>query len=313
MPNSTIINIAKNLQSKINKGTNLVYFASGTLINKEFFTLPYNNIFLVDIAFSSVRNINKKIFTIPLESISAVNLFKLLNVKINCMVSINEGLGEGGGIYHINSDVFLGYVMPVLADKVIHIGSLEYYSNQGRNKYLHIKQHYLDLPFTNIETLSNGDDNFISPKIFNHSYKGIVTKLYNKSNKNYSFISSGITVNVKHKSIWEDVEKLDACFVIFDNQNQQRLISKFHSNIYPIWINLKDYQSPESVNLSEIKKMIQNNNWESIGLVPNGCHSPTLLTRLIDSSISSLKNVNFYHLNKNDFPTLYNIENETHR
>ena len=305
MSKNKLSNIFDYLHPKINIGTNLVYFASGTNIKKEYFTLPYDNIFLVDMAFKEVNNINSKIFTIPLESTSAVNLFKLLNIEINCMVSINEGLGEGGGIYHINSDVFLGYVMPVFTSMVIHIGSLDYYSYQDRNKYLHIKQHYLDIPFSNIETLSKEDKDYLNPNIFNTRYNGIVTKLYNKSDKNYSFVKEGVNISVIHKSIWEDVEDLDACFVIFDNQRQQKLFSNFHNNIYPIWVNHDKSQFPGAIHLNDIKDLIKDNNWDSIGLLPNGCHYSTLITRLLDSSISSLKDVNFYHLNINDFSTLY--------
>lgn len=293
-----IINaIANEIKPQLNKGKTLVYFASGISIKPEYRTLPYDNVLLVDKNFRKTQKIGEKIITISFESISAINLFRVMKIKIDCMVCINEGLGEGGGIYHINSDVFLGYVFPLFSDNIIHIGSLDYYSNF--NRYQHIKKHYLDLPFLEIKCLNESSNEYISPKLFNRGYEGIVTKLNTKSNKSITIFSNGVEIIIKHSSIWEDINELNIGFVRFDNDRQKRLIEKFHKNVYSIFVNLKDEKG--GLDINQIIKLIKQKKTKSLGFIPNECHYPTMLKRILKNKPSSLEKITFYHLNRNDY------------
>jgi len=119
------------LKKRMRPGKTLVYFASGGRVREEYYSLPYDNVILVDYTFRdrqcTVRRCGGNVICIGLDALEAVWLFRTTGVKIDAFVAINEGLSEGGGRYVINSDIFLGYALPVLADPFIHIGMVEYY------------------------------------------------------------------------------------------------------------------------------------------------------------------------------------------
>ena len=64
----------------------------------------------------------------------------------------------------------------------------------------------------------------------------------------------------------------------------------------------------DAYKVSDISKLINNNQYSHIGFMPNECHYPTMIKRLLNSDISSLRKITFYHLNKGDYSTLYNYQ-----
>lgn len=140
----------------------LVYFASGPS-REEYQALDFDKIYLIDNCFknrnrySSNVSSKRKTTCIGMDCLESIKFLKNENVQIDCFVSLNEGLYEGGGSYAINSDMFLGYAMPLLKEQYIHIMNKNYYHNQ-----YHVS---IDLPYT-IEEIKENDDRYLSPFIF---------------------------------------------------------------------------------------------------------------------------------------------------
>lgn len=296
----------------LNKGKSLVYFASGTYINPEYNRLKYSNIILVDNEFRQNSYNGKNIFCLKMDCIEAVYLFKRLNVIINCFVGLNEGLYEGGGKYAINSDCFLGYCFPILADKLMHIGYPDYY--QGFN-YAHVRKNYLNLPYEEKEVIDNKDTDYVSPSVFSWwGSKAIVTVLNRKSKKEMNFQIKDIRITIKHDSIWSEIKNIDAAFVKYENNFQKEKVESLENKAYAI----KDYQHSVGIlsiltvrkydggfDIDGILNLTIKSQWVRIGIVPNLWDLSSLFSRIESMQFVHLKEIIFYHLNKNDYSELY--------
>ena len=112
----------------------LVYFASGPS-RDEYQDLDFDKIFLIDKCFRNRKRYPHNLFSegkitcIGLDCLESIEFLKNEKVQIDCFVSLNEGLYEGGGSYAINSDMFLGYAMPLFKDRYCHIMNKNYYHN----------------------------------------------------------------------------------------------------------------------------------------------------------------------------------------
>jgi|LSQX01.3.fsa_nt_gb hypothetical protein len=112
----------------------LVYFASGP-IKEEYKDLDFDRIYLIDNCFRRGERFTEhsffegKIVCVGMDCLESIRYLLKENVRINYFVSLNEGFGEGGGSYAINSDIFLGYAMPLFKEQYIHIMNKNYYHN----------------------------------------------------------------------------------------------------------------------------------------------------------------------------------------
>lgn len=143
----------------------LLYLASGNQIKKEYYSLPFDLICLVDYSFLQPVKKKGKFLLLGMDVIDAIKYLKSENLKFDCLVILNEGLREGGGRYSPHTDLVLGYLMPILKDTYIHIMCPWYYNGSwwARNK-TNIK---LDLPYEKFE-LSPQYKDYIDPKIFSN-------------------------------------------------------------------------------------------------------------------------------------------------
>jgi len=293
------------LREKIKPGKTLVYFASGNRIDSEYQNLNFENIILVDYGFRDCSYDGKKIFCLALDSIVAVFVLKKLDIKIDCFVCINEGLYEGGGKYAINSDMFLGYCFPLFTDKLVHIGYKEYYCG---DEYFHLREHFLDLPFKDRSTLSIEDSEYINPSIFSpcNGDKALVTLLEKKSILKHSFKVGKMKVHVKHASIWEYRDNLDALFISYENNDQKTIVENLESKVIDMKSVLKPSRSSFShADIDYIHELCARNNYEKIGFTPFGHDYMGLVHSLEKKGITSIKEVSIFHLNKDDLKYLY--------
>ncbi len=294
------------LKPLVHKGKSLIYFASGTFIKEEYYDLPFENVFLIDSSFKQNKFISNKIICLKLDSLDAVYLFKQINIKIDCFVGLNEGLYEGGGLYPINSDSFLGYCYPVLADAFIHIGCRDYYSE---NKFVHLRKHFLDLPYENKKLIDKSSSNYISPQIFSElGNQASVTLLKNKSKREHKFQVNNLIIHVKHDSIWNFSSQLDASFVRYDNSYQKNIIEKFELNVFPIENNGINQSHYKKYDIDEIIDLCIANKWNCIGIVPTGSNYIEMIESISKKQNIYPKKINFYHLNKNDYKSLYKMQ-----
>jgi hypothetical protein len=274
----------------------LVYFASGRM-RKEYKDLDFDKIYLVDNCFKiRQQNTRKeyfrgKIICLGMDCLVSIACLKNENVQIDYFVCLNEGLWEGGGSYAINSDMFLGYAMPLLKDNYVHIMNRDYYYNEEFRITM-------DWPYE-MEEMPENDDRFISPFVFsNYDYHEGHAKVYQmrrfeKTVKDIQ-INPSIKLQILHDSIWNDYNSLDACGISFSNQGQRDFFFKKEKvfNIYG-----KD--------VDEILDYCEKNSVRRIGLTPFGEASYNIFLRKLKAFKSAYpKEINLYHLNKNDYNTI---------
>lgn len=269
----------------------LVYFASGC-DRPEYQELDFYRIILIDNCFKNRRMYPKSIFNkgkvtcIGSDCLESVEYLKNENIKIDCFVSLNEGLYEGGGSYAINSDFFLGYIMPLLKDNYIHIMNREYYHNMYNVS--------MDLPFE-MKEISENEKHYISPFTFSkdnyhngHAKVYKMTRIFNT--QNFSF-NPRLKFSINHDSIWNHYENLDLIAISFLQQGQGTYFDKL-----PKTINLN------SSSIDEVFLHCKLNKIEKVGFTPwgNGYYG-SFINRLKDFKDDYPKEIYLFHLNKDDY------------
>lgn len=273
----------------------LVYFASGPLM-EHFYNLEYDNIYLVDNLFKGANRDKDriqhqgKITCVGMDCLRSIEYFKKEQIKIDCFVCINEGLGEGGGNYPINSDMFISYAMPILNDNYIHIMNRNYYG-EGYGSYVN-----LDLPFYK-EEIHSFDLRYINPSIFVKNKRlAEGTSLFRMTKKFSSQINLKVNPNkkivVSNDSIWNRYDNLDTLVIDYPNQGQG------------------DYfdQIPKVVNKS-IQDMLGycvDNRIERVGFMP--FRPENIWHDLKDYQKDYPKEIHLYHLNFIDYKECFELK-----
>ena len=199
----------------------LVYFASGRY-KEKYQELPFDRIYLIDYCYGHRIIHYGKVTCMGRDCLTSIRQLKIKKVKIDYFIAVNEGLFEGGGKYPINSDMFLGYVMPLLNDKYYHIMDKEYY---GNNTY-HVS---MDLPFKQVE-INEHDVNYLSPYLFSENSRRRGTSKVFRMEKNRTetklILNDRLRINVIHDSIWVDYDNLELVALSITEQGQGDFFKK---------------------------------------------------------------------------------------
>lgn len=274
----------------------LVYFASGPY-RPEYEDLNYDRVFLVDFIFARRSAVKpgkgSKVTCMGMDCLKAIDTLKQQNVKIDCVVALNEGLYEGGGRYAINSDIFLGYVMPILSNEYIQIMNKNYY---GRNYHV-----TMDLPFEKSE-IHAGEPDYLDPFLFSSdTYHKGHAKVYRMKKKQTSSLelklNPGIKLSIIHDSIWCYIEELDLLAISFTPQGQGDFFNR-----------IKKVYSLGEYSVADLLEHCIQNKIERIGITP-------WKHRYYNDFIDSIrlynkdypKEISLFHLNNNDFSSLKNL------
>lgn len=89
----------------------LAYFGCG-IEPMDFTSFRYDRIILIDYNLANPNTIleeviyGKKIINMACDAFVAIDLLKEQKIKLDCFISINEGLYEGGGFYPLNGSYF---------------------------------------------------------------------------------------------------------------------------------------------------------------------------------------------------------------
>lgn len=279
----------------------LVYFASGPY-KKKYELLPYDRIYLVDYCFAGkgnckigTRNQNirvsksGKVICLGMDCLDAVNYLNKIKVRIDCFVALNEGLYEGGGRYAINSDMFLGYVIPILSDEYIHIFNKSYYINQ-----FHVT---MDLPYLMTE-IKEGDQEYLDPFLFSddnyHKGHAKVYRMKKQTTVKELNINPNIQVSIIHDSIWNYKDELDLIAISVTPQGQEEFFTGSNK-----LVSLRGLSLPEILELCVKNKIVR------IGFTPwlQGNYS-SFIDQIRNYSKEYPKVISLYHLNKKDFKSL---------
>jgi hypothetical protein len=286
----------------------LVYFASGPP-RPEYRNLDYDRIILVDNCFKNSgfyhrRTIDPRgsifmeenILCIGMDCLQSISYLKELNVTIDCFVSLNEGLYEGGGSYAINSDFFLGYVMPLLKDEYIHIMNKNYYGREYKVS--------MDLPYAMQEILE-GENDYLSPFIFSkdryHEGHAKVFRMKKVKSEITFALNSELNLSIIHDSIWNHYDSLGLIVSNISQQGQGRFFEKIDKTYYLSEVEYRSTKLP----LQEIFAYCKSNEIKRIGFIPwaRGQYRP-LVEKLLKVDNGLPNEVVLFHLNKNDYRDL---------
>ncbi|MCZ2100859.1 MAG: hypothetical protein LC107_04915 [Chitinophagales bacterium] len=273
--------------------TTLVYFASGP-DRPEYQELDFDRIFLIDNCFKDRRNYHKSIFTngkvtcVGMDCLKSIEYLKNEGIKIDCFVSLNEGLFEGGGSYAINSDMFLGYAMPLFKEHYIHIMN---------NYYYHLNMYHvsMDLPYST-EAIKEDDVRYLSPFIFSkesyHKGHAKVFQMRRLDTANTEInINPHIKLQVIHDSIWKYYDDLDMCAISILDQGQRDFFDR-----RPKVFNINGKSIDEVFDYCEMFKI------KRIGFTPFGRGKYNgFLKKIEDLKNEYPKEILMFHLNKNDY------------
>jgi hypothetical protein len=264
----------------------LVYFASGNY-NEKYQELPFDRIFLVDTIFRrNDLNQKGKVTLIGKDCLASVAYFKENNILIDYFISLNEGLGEGGGSYPINSDMFLGYVMPILKNVYYHMMYPGYYNFHYKTR--------MDLPYKKT-IIKAGDPNYYNPMMFStydYNKKALIYKMQKTVDVQSIFTIEKMKIALINDSIWSYHAKLDHLFISIKDQGQGNF---FHdiANVKMI-----DVYTPTK----KILEYCQEFKLETIGLTPWMRGNYKEFTESIKEWDGEFpKEINLYYLNQNDF------------
>ena len=270
----------------------LVYFASGKY-KEHYQELPFENIYLIDRCFS--RNYDNKpeiecigkVKCVGMDCLHSINYLKSEEIKIDYFVVLNEGLYEGGGQYALNSDMFLGYLMPILNNSYYHLMNPSYYSGNYKTG--------MDLPFKKVE-IKESSSKYLPYYLFSQDeyHKGRV-KIFLMSKKRKEIprdLCENIKISVIHDSIWCDYDALDGVFVSIKDQGQGDFfyqLPKTHC------INL-------STEITDILNVCYEQRLLKVGITPWKFGNYKLTIKALREWNKDFpKEINFYHLNKKDF------------
>jgi hypothetical protein len=267
----------------------LVYFASGPY-NKSYQELPFDRIFLVDNMFRGYQLLElEKVILVGMDCLKSIEYFKTQGITIDYFVSLNEGLGEGGGSYAINSDMFLGYVMPLLNDEYYHMMYPGYYG-----KYWNVK---MDLPYHK-EAISRDENSFFDPMLFStyaYNKDAEVYKMTKKRTELPILSSLHTRISIIHDSIWCDYDALDMLFLSLKQQGQ----GDFFEHIPKV--KAIERYTP----ITDILNFCNDHKLSSIGITPwmNGKYQ-NLIPTLKSWNKPYPSKINLYHLNRGDYGCL---------
>ena len=297
--------------SKPKKRT-LLYLASGPY-NQAYENLPYEKVILVDRSTSyanyKVPN-NSKVEFWNIDALKAVGEIAKKGLLIDCLVSVNEGLDEGGGDYVIFSEFLMGYLGPFLADDVMVITDISYY---GAAK---VKDHIakMDWGFEKVKKLDSSYEDYIDPSIFSSetalTSKGVGTEYGDVFHlrRTFSKISKKIgrlQLNIIHGSIWKDSPTLDAIGLGFPkkNRNLNRPISQ---KVLDFFYNKPKTFPLNKLSILEILELCKQDQKFKIGLMPwqDGAYK-SVFNDLYKYRGTDSYELSFYHLNKEDYQELY--------
>lgn len=297
--------LAAMLRERLQTGKSLVYYASGRVVRKEYYHLPYDHIVLVDYNFRSTFAVRGKVIIVGMTALQATAAFIKAGIKFDAFVCINEGLSEGGGYYPINGNWSMGTILPILKDTYLHIACPEYY---GRTRW---REKLFNLPHK-AELLNASDPDYIDPMTFSeYSYwaeRAGIWRVTKQPGKSATFKAGNRTITLQHKNIWDDYDMLDTLMVRCTPQEAKNL-HQLGSKAMPHWRTNYEYRGCDyKSNFEQILHYCNLHRIEKLGLTPwlGGNYNRFIdYLKANEARYPYPQEVYFYHLHHNDYQQLY--------
>ena len=231
------------------------------------------------------------------------------------MVSVNEGLSEGGGSYPIFSGFLMGYLSPLLKDELLLICDLNYYPGE-----LKTTMAKLDWGFKKVKTIKKDSSGYISPALFSYSQrKSQSTKPFghvflmqrDKTEQQLHIPNCKTNVKVVHGSIWDNEDKLDLIGLnLLSKQSIDILTNKKNNTIDSFFRSKPKVIDIKGMPFEEILKYCEEKQLKKIGLTPWLKGNYNGVAEFLGAGYESgIEEIVLYHLHKKDFKSLMDYYN----
>lgn len=300
-----------------------LYLAAGHEKLERFSVLPFNNIICVDYQIENYRCIqvadNKKIYAIPTDAITALYILRqVIGVKrIDVLEEFNSGenLGFGSG-YSLSSQLVLSTGLPIFnSSQLIVITSKNY---QKKNCNYQVVKNFYKLGF-NSKTELKADkviqlglhiDNELHT-LYPHSSSSLEFYLLQNLDKPIEkvFDYQGKSIHLIHGNLFDRIDEFDISFLIFRSYYQY---THFHNNYQNVMDVRASYRFDDEVldfnSDSDLSKAIDKMGCKKVAFIPQNNPDKDWVS-LIDKLVSNstLTDIYFYHINKDDFKQLYKL------
>lgn len=247
------------------------------------------------------------------DALCAIDELKGENVKIDTLVSLNEGLYGGGGNYPVFSGFLMGYLAPLLRDEITLIYNPSYYASELRTP-----MSKLDWGFAKIRKIEADDTHYIDPIIFSSelregwkSFKAQVLRMKKiRNTQTFQLKNAATKIRLIHGSIWDDEEILDLIGLnllsehpIYPFCGKHRTVSSFFKSKNKVF-DIKNTSFDSILNFARAKGL------QHIGLCPWLNKDYSSIMECLNVAGSHLPEmISFYHLNRNDYQQLYTYFN----
>ena len=293
----------------------LLYLASGPY-SEAYSKLEFDRQIYVDRTADYKKTFpkhNNTIRFIGKDALCAIDEIKKENIKIDTLVSLNEGLYEGGGNYPILSGFLMGYLAPLLKDEITLIYDLNNYASELKTPLAK-----LDWGFRKVNDIKEGELGYVDPSIFSSEYRegrkifdAQIIKMQKTGNsKSFQLNNSKTTIRLIHGSIWEDEKILDLIglnllseHTIYPFCYEHRTVASFFKSKNKVF-NIREESFDSILNVAQAKEH------KHVGICPwlkNDYSSIIERLNQLDGYLPDM--ISFYHLNKNDYKQLYTYFN----
>jgi hypothetical protein len=270
----------------------LIYFASGPY-KPVWSELPFDRIILVDKIFHYLKYskvpVPSNVSLVPMDCLDFVKSLKSNPITIDCVVALNEGLFENGGTYAVNSDMFLGYLLPYLNDEYIHIMSRSYYTLEYNAS--------MDLPYA-CKLLPPEDARWLDPAIFS-DYSFIKESASNFLMSKNPLPSLRMQLNNTslefiHDSIWSSYDELDLLCLSFTEPGMADFLEKIPKVLLT-----------KNKSITSILGYCQEQRIQTAGFIPFAQDNYASFIDLLQNSKHKFpETIKLFHLNNNDYSIL---------
>jgi hypothetical protein len=294
----------------VNTSKTLLYLASGGY-KPEYENLPFDHLYFVDGNSNFKKSYpenHPKITFLGMDALFAIDYLKSKQVKIDCLVLINEGLWQGGGSYPLFSDFLIGYLSPILQAEYLLICDLSYYDS---NLNAVTK---MDWGHKIIKKLTSEDIGYINPKLFtsyrefsqDETFGNVLLMKKERKVTSLNSDSKGVKIEIVHGSIWEDEDNLD--FIGLNLRSKHQLVGRTNGkqNVVDFFESKAKVHNIKEKQFSEIMDTCIKSDVKRVGLVAWNNGNYEEIVNLINALPSNnLESIRFYHLNKGDFEDIY--------
>lgn len=300
-------------------GRTFIYFASGTTLLEERYDLvPFDTFFLIDYLFDDYKLIitdnNKKIYCLPCDLITGLCILKEVGVQVDAICSLNDGQELGFGFYSTLSTLVLSVAEPLLKDDLIVFSSKSYQKSHGA---FQVVKNFLSLPYLTKKELKIKDDiiaynvDFDYTLLTTYHYVNAPVEVFHFSKKTIPqeviIKYKGLNIHLVKGNIFNYYNVLDLSMLIFKNAFQYKHFKFNFNNVVEARGTYRLQGTDYDFNCQKnIVSVIDNLKIKSIGFTPQNNKSKDWIDLLnILCKSTSLTDIYFFHLNKNDFQQLY--------